>query len=245
VVIDPTHFDAVLFDLDGVLTDTARIHAHCWKRTFDDFLRQRAERTGAPFRPFEIASDYRLHVDGKPRFDGVRDFLRARGISLPEGRPDSPPEEPSICGLGNRKNALVEAAIREQGVDVYPGSIAWVRHLRGQGIRTGVVSSSANCQAVLHAAGIEDLFDVRVDGGVARQLSLRGKPHPETFLEAARRLAMPPERVAVVEDALSGVQAGRAGNFGLVIGVARKDDAEELAREGADLVVHDLGELLP
>lgn len=239
-----THlYDAVLFDLDGVLTDTAQLHAACWKRMFDDFLRRHAERTQRPFQPFEIASDYRLYVDGKPRFDGARDFLRSRDIDLPGGRPDSPPDEESVCGLANRKNAMVNDAIQEGGVETYPDSIEWVRKLRASGIRTAVVSSSSNCEAVLRAAGIEDLFDVRVDGRVAQELSLRGKPHPETFLEAARRLGVEPKRAVVVEDALSGVQAGRDGGFGLVIGIARKGDADELARRGADLVVEDLREL--
>lgn len=242
---DPQRFDAVLFDLDGVLTDTAGIHASCWKRMFDDFLREYAERTGSPFRPFEIASDYRLHVDGKPRFDGVRDFLRARGIDLPEGRPDSPPDEESLWGLANRKNEMVHDVIEKEGVTPYAGSVAWVHHLRASGLRTAVVSSSSNCQTVLRAAALEELFDLWVDGRVAQELSLRGKPHPETFLEASRRLGVDPKRAVVVEDALSGVQAGVDGGFGLVIGVARKGDADDLARQGAHLVVADLGELVP
>jgi len=242
--VTPQRFDAALFDLDGVLTDTARIHAACWKRMFDGFLRRHAAATGTPFRPFD-ASDYRLFVDGRPRFEGVREFLASRGIELPQGRPDAPPDEESVCGLGNRKNDLVREAIRAEGVTPYRGSVAWVEHLRAAGLRCAVVSSSGNCQEVLRVAGIEGLFDARVDGRVAREMGLRGKPDPETFLEAARRLGVGPERAVVIEDALSGVRAGRAGGFGLVVGVARHDDPDELLAAGADLVVRDLAELLP
>jgi alpha,alpha-trehalase len=237
-------FDAVLFDLDGVLTDTARIHAGCWKAMFDAFLRERAQATGEDFRAFEIATDYRLYVDGKPRFDGVRDFLASRGIALPEGAPDAAPGEESVCGLGNRKNELVNVAIAEQGVDAYPGSVALVRRLRDEGVKTAVVSSSTNCETVLVAAKIADLFDTRVDGAVAARLGLPGKPAPDTFLEAARRLGVEPGRAVVVEDAIAGVESGRAGHFGLVVGVARKDDVEALRESGADVVVHDLAELV-
>lgn len=240
----PERFDAVLFDLDGVLTDTAQMHAECWKQMFDDYLRARAERTGSRFEPFEISTDYRLHVDGKPRHEGVRDFLHARKIDLPEGRPDSPADEESICGLANRKNELVNEAIEKGGVKAYEGSVAWVRQLRASGVRTAVVSSSANCEAVLRAAGIAEFFEARVDGRVARELGLKGKPDPETFLVAAQRLAVEPARAVVVEDAISGVQAGHAGGFGLVIGVARKGEPDELARNGAHLVVRDLSELV-
>ncbi len=242
--IVPDRFDAVLFDLDGVLTDTARIHAACWKEMFDAFLRERAERTGDPFQPFDVGDDYRLYVDGKQRFDGVKDFLGSRGIELEEGTPDSTPDEESVWGLANRKNQLVQRAIEEVGVEPYPGSVAWVKELREAGIHTAVVSSSQNCAALLRSAGIADLFEVRVDGGVALELSLKGKPDPATFLEAARMLGVDPKRAVVVEDALSGVQAGRAGAFGLVIGVARKGNVKELAEQGADVVVEDLGELV-
>lgn len=238
-------FDAVLFDLDGVLTDTASIHAGCWKRMFDEFLRDRAKRTGEPLRPFDIEVDYREYVDGKPRFDGVRDFLAARGIELPEGAPDDPPERETVCGLGNRKNDLVEEAIVSGPIEPYEGSVALVRHLRQARIQTAVVSSSANCAAVLEAAKIADLFQARVDGRVLQEQGLPGKPAPDSFLEAARRLGVEPKRAVVVEDAISGVQAGRAGGFGLVVGVDRKGDAEALRRNGADLVVRDLAELLP
>jgi alpha,alpha-trehalase len=237
-------FDAVLFDLDGVLTATAKLHAACWKRLFDEFLERRAAERGEPFRPFEVDSDYLLYVDGKPRFDGVRDFLASREIRLPEGDPDAPPGEESICGLGNRKNEFVNEVLASEGVEAYPGSLAWLRWLRNQGLRTAVVSSSHNCQAVLRSAGISDEFDARVDGGVANRLGLPGKPAPDTFLAAARELGVEPERAVVVEDAIAGVEAGRAGGFGLVIGVDRKGDPRALEEAGAHVVVRDLGELL-
>jgi beta-phosphoglucomutase family hydrolase len=242
--VDLTRFDAVLFDLDGVLTDTARVHAASWKKMFDAFLRQRAEATGDPFHPFEM-DDYRLYVDGKPRYDGVRDFLKSRGIELPEGRPEDPPGRATVCGLGNRKNEMVKEAIKEVGVDAYPGSVALVRYVLDHGLRTAVVSASANCAAVLAAAKIADLFEVRVDGVVLKERQLRGKPEPDSFLEAARQLGVAPSRAVVLEDAISGVQAGRAGAFGLVIGVSRKSDEDALAQNGADVVVHDLAELIP
>jgi beta-phosphoglucomutase family hydrolase len=243
--LSPQRFDAVLFDLDGVLTDTARVHAASWKRMFDAFLRDRAGAGGEPFRAFEIDPDYRLYVDGKPRYDGVRDFLASRGIELPEGSPEDPPELETVCGLGNRKNEMVGEAIASAGVDAYPGSVALVRHVLGRGLRTAVVSASANCAAVLEAAKIADLFEVRVDGVVLERLGLRGKPQPDSFLQAARDLAVEPDRAVVVEDAIAGVQAGRAGGFGLVVGVSRKQDEAALAENGADVVVHDLAELIP
>jgi alpha,alpha-trehalase len=233
-----------LFDLDGVLTATARLHATCWKRMFDEYLEQRAAQTGEPFHPFEIATDYKLHVDGKLRYDGVRSFLASRGIDLPDGDPDDPPERETVCGLGNRKNELVGEFLDSEGVDLYEESIAWVRQVRRQGFAIAVVSASKNCERVLRAAGIDELFDDRIDGVVAAQLGLAGKPAPDTFLEGARRLGVEPDRAVVVEDAVSGVQAGRAGGFGLVIGVDRTGDPDALREGGADLVVGDLGELL-
>jgi beta-phosphoglucomutase family hydrolase len=237
-------FDAVLFDLDGVLTETATVHAACWKRLFDEFLRERSDRTGEPFRPFDPEADYLSHVDGKPREDGVRDFLKSRGIELPDGAPDDPPGTDTVRGLGNRKDQLVNEILESRGVEAYAGSAELVRALRAAGFGTAVVSSSRNCRAVLEAASIADLFDVRVDGEVAAQLGLPGKPRPDTFLAAARDLGVDPERAVVFEDAISGVQAARDGGFGLVIGVARHGDPEELRRNGADLVVDDLAELL-
>ena len=237
-------FDAVLFDLDGVLTDTARTHAKAWKETFDEYLEARAAPTGEPFQPFDIGSDYLRYVDGKPRYDGVRDFLDSRGIELPEGAPDDPPGRETVCGLGNRKNEMVNATIASDGVEAYPSSVALVRQLREAGIRNAVVTSSTNCQTVLRGAKIEDLFETRVDGNDVRELGLAGKPAPDAFLEAARRLGVDPKRAVVVEDAIVGVQAGRAGGFGLVLGVARKDNAAELSENGADVVVKDLQEVL-
>lgn len=243
--IDPQRFDAVLFDLDGVLTATAKVHASCWKRMFDEFLAHRSESSGEPLRAFDPVSDYRRYVDGKPRYEGVRSFLEARGIQLPEGRPDEPANWETICGLGNRKNELISAVLDNEGVEVYPGSLALVRHLHRQGIKTAVVSSSKNCAAVLQAAGMAELFELRVDGEVAARLQLAGKPAPDTFCHAAARLGVEPCRAVVVEDAISGVQAGRAGGFGLVVGVDRHDDADALKAHGADIVVNDLGEMLP
>jgi beta-phosphoglucomutase family hydrolase len=243
-VVTKDRFDAVLFDLDGVLTDTAKIHAACWKEMFDDFLRQRAAENKEPFRPFDIASDYKLYVDGKARFDGVQSFLESRSIHVPYGEPDSPPNNETICGLGNRKNEMVKEAIESEGVEAYEGSVAFVRHLRMQEIKTAVVSASSNCESVLTSAGIADVFDVRVDGEVAARLKLAGKPAPDTFLKAAEELGVAPNRAVVVEDAISGVQAGRDGGFGLVIGVDRKGDPESLWANGADIVVNDLAEML-
>jgi beta-phosphoglucomutase family hydrolase len=237
-------YDAVLLDLDGVLTDTANLHAAAWKQLFDAYLQQRAAEKGEPFRPFEVATDYRLYVDGKPRFDGVRDFLTARGIQLPEGTPDDPPQAETVGGLGNRKNALINEAIEAVGVEPYAGSVKLLHQLRHQGFKLAVVTSSQNCEAVLKAAKLEAFFEVRVDGTIIREQHLAGKPAPDTFLMAAKRLRVEPTRAVVVEDALAGVQAGRQGNFGLVIGVARRGNAEELRHHGAHLVVHDLGELV-
>lgn len=238
--LDP--FDAVLFDLDGVLTSTAVQHFTAWKRVFDDVLRRRVEQRGEPFRPFE-QDDYNRAVDGVPRYDGVRNFLAARGIELDEGTPEDSPDADTVHGLGNRKNELVNAIIRDDGVDAYEGSLRLLRYLRTRGTRTAVVSSSRNCRMVLEAVGITDLFDARVDGVVAAELGLPGKPAPDTFLEAARRLDVPARRAAVIEDAVSGVEAGRRGGFGLVVGVDRVGQADALRDHGADLVVTDLAEL--
>ena len=236
--------DAVLFDLDGVITNTATLHATCWKQMFDAYLRERAERKGEAFRPFDLATDYRLYVDGKPRFDGVRDFLSSRGIQLLEGNRDDPTDLETVHGLGNRKNDLVNRAIAEVGVEPYVGTVQFIDQLRRDGFKIGVVTSSQNCDAVLRAAKLDNLFEVRVDGNTIEAERLGGKPAPDTFLMAARLLGVEPKRTVVVEDAISGVEAGSNGNFGLVIGVARKGNAEELKRHGANLVVADLGELV-
>lgn len=237
-------YDAVLFDLDGVITDTANLHATCWKQMFDEYLRRRATQRGEAFRPFDLTTDYRLHVDGKPRFDGVRDFLASRAIQLPEGSPDDPPAAETVGGLGNRKNELINEIIEEEGVVPYEGSVKLIHQLRDRGFKIAVVTSSQNCTAVLKAAGLEGFFDIRVDGNVIHARQLAGKPAPDTFLMAARLLGVDLARTVVIEDAISGVQAGSNGNFGLVIGVARKGNAEELQRHGAHLVVTDLGELV-
>jgi alpha,alpha-trehalose phosphorylase len=244
-VIPRQRFDAVLFDMDGVVTATAEVHAHAWKKMFDEYLSQRALHRDEPFRPFEIGTDYLLHVDGKPRLAGVHDFLVSRDISLPQGTPDDPPEAETEWGLGNRKNEMVHEVIRTQGVRAFPGSIAVLHRLREQGVRTALVTSSTNAQLTLGAAGVAELFDTCVDGTVAADENLEGKPAPDTYLTAARRLGATADRAVVIEDAISGVQAGRRGNFGLVIGVARGANPDELRRNGADLVVGDLGELLP
>jgi len=236
-------FDAVLFDLDGVLTATAKVHAACWKRLFDEFLEERAAATGEALKPFDIVEDYKRYVDGKLRYEGVRSFLGSRGIDLPEGTPEEPPGNGTICGLGNRKDAMVQNMLEAEGVEVYEGSVKLVEQLRSRGIRTAVVSASKNCKVVLEAARISHLFDQVVDGEVAERLRLPGKPQPDTFLVAAERLGVVPERAVVVEDAISGVQAGRAGGFGLLIGVDRKGDPESLRQGGADIVVRDLSEL--
>jgi beta-phosphoglucomutase family hydrolase len=239
----PTGIGACLFDLDGVLTQTAKVHAAAWKEMFDAYLAERSERRGEPLVPFDVIHDYDEYVDGKPREDGVRSFLESRGIVLPEGEPDDPPTAETVSGLGNRKNELVLDLLR-QGVDVYEGSVRYVRAARDAGLRRAVVTSSKNASEVLEAAGIDDLFDARIDGVVAQREHLKGKPAPDTFLAAARELGVQPARAAVFEDALAGVAAGRAGEFGLVVGVDRVGQADALRAHGADIVVSDLGELL-
>lgn len=235
-------YDAVLFDLDGVVTTTAKVHSACWKRTFDEFLLRRAESAGETFVPFDETRDYLEYVDGKPRLEGVRGFLLSRGIELPEGEEGSSPGEPSVFGLGNRKNEMFTGALESESPGVYATSVDLARGLSRRGFRLAVVSSSRNCRAVMRAAGIDGLFEVTVDGVSAAEKGLRGKPEPDTFLAAAALLASAPERSVVVEDASSGVAAGRRGGFGLVIGVARKDNGDELLASGAHMVVRDLGE---
>jgi len=242
--ISVDRFDAVLFDLDGVITDTAAVHARAWKTMFDAYLRHHAAVTGTAFEPFTIERDYKTYVDGKPRYDGVRSFLQSRGIDLPEGTPADSADAETVCGLGNRKNELVNQLIDDEGVVVYDGSVRLLHQLRDAGVRLAVVSSSKNCVTVLENADLLDMFDARVDGVVAAERGLPGKPAPDTFLSAARDLGTVPERAVVVEDAISGVQAGRAGAFGLVIGVDRDGDPEALRSNGADMVVADLGELV-
>ncbi|HWF71790.1 MAG TPA: beta-phosphoglucomutase family hydrolase [Solirubrobacteraceae bacterium] len=240
----PDTITACLFDLDGVLTETAKVHAAAWKQMFDEYLHERAERTGEPFRAFDDVADYDAYVDGKPRYDGVRSFLESRGIELPQGTPDDPPGKETVDGLGNRKNVLVLELIHTHGVQAYPGSVRYVKAVKAAGVPRAVVSSSANCRDVLRAAGIEDLFDAIIDGVVAEREHLRGKPAPDTFLAGAKALNVEPEHGAVFEDALAGVQAGRAGGFGCVVGVDRVGQREALLAHGADVVVDDLADLL-
>ena len=240
----PDGIRGCLFDLDGVLTKTAKVHDAAWKEMFDGFLRERARQTGEPFVPFDPVKDYEEYVDGKPRADGTRSFLASRGIVLPEGHEDDPPDAQTVYGLSNRKNEIVLKRIRTDGVEAYEGSVRYVRAVRDAGLRRAVVSSSANCHDVLVAAGIEDLFEVRIDGVVAEQEHLRGKPAPDTFLAGARALGLRPNAAVVFEDALAGVAAGRAGGFGFVVGVDRVGQAEALKEHGADIVVTDLADLL-
>jgi beta-phosphoglucomutase family hydrolase len=235
---------ACLFDLDGVLTRTAVVHAAAWKAMFDAYLLERARRTGEAFVPFDAGRDYDAYVDGKPRADGVRDFLASRGITLPDGSPGDPPTAETVAALGVRKNRRVLKLIHERGVAPYAGSVRYVHAVRDAGMRTAVVSSSTNCRDVLLSAGIADLFDERIDGVVAERRGLRGKPSPDTFLEGARAVGVAPSEAAVFEDALAGVEAGHAGHFALVVGVDRVGQAQALAAHGADVVVQDLADLL-
>ncbi len=236
--VDWNDYDAALFDLDGVITPTAEVHMRAWATMFDEFLAGRGIE-----EPY-ADSDYFTYVDGKPRYDGVRSFLESRGIELPEGKLTDPPTAETIAGLGNRKNAVFEQILQTDGVEAYPGSVRLVDALIERGTHVAVVSSSRNARLVLKAAGMIDLFPVIVDGSVAAEHHLAGKPAPDTFLDAARQLDVPRERVVVLEDALSGVAAGRAGRFGLVVGVDRGVGADQLLAKGADLVVDDLAELL-
>jgi len=259
VTIARSRFDAVVFDLDGVVTQTSAVHAAAWKRLFDGYLAERAARAaraGAPsagatgpapandrFRSFDADTDYARYVDGKPRYDGVRDFLASRGIELPPGDPGDAPDAETVCGLGNRKNDLFNAEVREHGVKTYASTVELIRDLHAAGIKVGLMSSSKNTAMVLDVTGLTDLFEVRVDGVVAAEVGLPGKPDPAMYLETVRRLGVDAARSVVVEDALSGVEAGRRGGFGLVIGVDRLDQAEALRKAGADVVVDDLAEV--
>jgi beta-phosphoglucomutase family hydrolase len=240
----PEGITACLFDMDGVLTDTAAVHGSAWKEMFDELLKAEAERTGTRFVPFEVATDYLRYVDGRRRADGVRAFLASRGITVPEGEPDDPPSAETVNGLGNRKNELVLAHIDQDGVKVFEGSRRYVNAVREAGLATAVVSASANTPAVLKVTGLDEHFTVVVDGNVAARDNLPGKPAPDTFLAAAERLGVEPAHAAVFEDALSGVSAGRAGGFGFVVGVDRVGQAQALRAAGADVVVSDLEDLL-
>ncbi len=239
----PPGIVAGLFDLDGVLTSTARLHAAAWAQMFDDYLRARSQRAGHPYRAFE-AGDYNASVDGRPRADGVRVFLASRGIVLPEGSPDDPPRRETVHGLANRKNELLQRLIAEQGVETYPGSVRYLTAARNQGLRRAVVTASANAVTVLRSAGLSDIFEVRIDGVAAAERHLRGKPAPDTFLAAAADLGVPPAQACVFEDSVAGVQAAHDGGLGFVVGVDRVGHADDLLRHGASVVVADLAELL-
>ena len=240
----PPAIVACLFDLDGVLTPTATIHARAWKTVFDSFLEQRAGATGGSFQPFDQVADYDRYVDGKPREDGVRSFLAARHMTLPEGTEDDPPEPETVHGLGNRKDELFLHLLRTEGIEPYEGSVRYLHAVRDAGLKIAVVSSSKNCSEVLRAAHLDGMFDAQVDGVVALEKHLPGKPAPDTYLEAARMLGAAPSQAAVFEDALAGVEAGRAGTFGFVVGVDRAGQAAALREHGAGVVVRDLAELL-
>ena len=248
-LVDLDAYAGWLFDLDGVLTKTADVHAAAWAQTFNAFLVEEETRTGVSYAPFDSVLDYQRYVDGQARADGVRNFFRSRGIELEEGAPNDPPGARSVGGIGNAKNVLLLEVLRNQGIAVYDGAVALVRELRRRGKRVAVVSASENARAALEAGGIVDLFDARVDGEVVRSLQLAGKPAPDSFLEGARELGVDPAGSVVVEDALAGVQAGRSGRFGLVVGVDNHDPsgnlyADALIENGADVVYRDLGDLL-
>ena len=242
VQVRAADYDAVVFDMDGVVTQTASVHQAAWKTLFDEFLRQRATTGGPPFREF-TPNDYLRYVDGKPRYDGVRDFLASRDITLPWGSEGDLPEAETVCGLGNRKNALFQKELHDHGVQVFQSTVALIRELRAAGVHTAIISASKNAGQVLQAGGVQDLFEAQIDGQVAEEQHLPGKPDPAVFLEAARRLGAQPRRAVVVEDAIAGVKAGQAGGFGLVIGIDRGGNAEGLKENGADVVVKDLGEV--
>jgi beta-phosphoglucomutase family hydrolase len=242
----PDHVQACLFDLDGVLTDTASVHNKAWKEMFDAYLRERSERTGEPFVPFDPDEDYAQYVDGRPRADGVRTFLKSRGIELPEGSHDDPPDAETVNGLGNRKNEALLRAIKRDGVTVYEGSRRYLEAAADAGLRRIVVSSSANTAQVLGVTGLDALVEGRIDGVAIEREHLKGKPAPDTFIAGARCAEVEPKNAAVFEDAIAGVEAGRSGSFGFVVGVNRLDEehGRELRAKGADVVVTDLAELL-
>ena len=242
VLLDKDDFDAVLFDMDGVVTRTATLHAAAWKASFDEFLRARAA-PGESFRPFDVEGDYLRYVDGKPRYDGVISFLASRGISLPYGSPGDPAAAMTACGLGNLKELSFQRLLASRGVDIFGSTLDLIRALRAAGIKTGIFSASRHANQILRSANILSLFDGKVDGLDAERLGLPGKPNPATLLELARRLGASPKRAAVVEDAIAGVQAGRAGGFALVVGVNRSGNQGILLENGADVEVKDLSEV--
>lgn len=237
------NFDAVIFDMDGVITKTAVVHSLAWKNMFDEYLRLREKEHGEPFREFTHAQDYLAYVDGRPRYKGVEAFLKSRGINIPFGEPNDAPRKETVCGLGNRKNEFFNKVLEEDGVGVYDSTIKLIQELLARGVKVGVATSSKNCVGILATAGLTSLFETRVDGVVSAELGLNGKPEPDIFTTASDNLGVKYHRAIVVEDAVSGVQAGAKGNFGLIIGVAREDNAHELKSNGADFVVEDLSEV--
>jgi beta-phosphoglucomutase family hydrolase len=239
----PGHlFKAVIFDLDGVVTDTAKLHTTAWKKAFDDYLQYRSRRDGTPFTEFTL-DDYLTYVDGKPRYDGVKSFLESRDINLPYGQPEDTKADETICGIGNSKNDAFRLVLEKNGADVFETTVSLIRELKKNGIHVGVASSSRNCESVLKRAGLLKLFETRVDGVVSAELGLNGKPEADIFLRAASNIGVAPSEAVVVEDAASGVAAGRKGGFGLVLGIAREDNADELLQDGADMVLKDLAEI--
>jgi len=236
-------FDAVIFDLDGVITKTAKTHALAWKKMFDEYLMLRETKYGEKFIEFNPTDDYLAYVDGKPRYNGVKSFLVSRGIEIPFGSPSDPAGAETCCGLGNKKNLAFNEVLNSEGVEIFPSTISLIKELKQAGIRLGVASSSKNCRAVLEKASLSGFFEVRVDGIVSAELGLNGKPEPDIFLKACELLGVKPEKSIVVEDAVSGVQAGARGKFGLTIGIARENNSDELLRAGAQLVVNDIAEI--
>ena len=236
-------FQAVIFDLDGVITKTTLVHSAAWREMFNDYLKYREKKYGEPFREFTHTNDYLKYIDGKPRYNGIESFLESRGIKIPYGDPSDDPGKETVCGLGNKKNLCFNKVLSRDGVKVYESTITLIRKLKKEGIKIGVASSSKNCKAVLERAGLLELFDTRVDGEISALLRLKGKPEPDIFTAACENMECTPDRTVIVEDAVSGVQAGRNGGFGLVIGIAREGNSEELKIKGADIVVEDLSQL--
>jgi beta-phosphoglucomutase family hydrolase len=243
VPLNAREFDAAIFDMDGVVTQTATVHAQAWKRLFDEYLAERVGRGESDLQPFNVDLDYRLYVDGRPRYDGVEAFLKSRGISLPRGKPDDPPGLETICGLGNRKDAYFLEEVGTKGVRPYPGTVRLIQNLKAAGVKAGIFSASRNAASILHAAGVIHLFDERVDGVEAERLGLPGKPRPDMLIALTKRLGATPASTVVFEDAIAGVQAGRAGGFALVIGVNRGGSPGTLTQNGADLEVADLDQV--
>ena len=243
LTVTTKEYDAIVFDLDGVITQTADIHARAWKRMFDDYYAKRGERDGKDYGQMDIETDYRIYLDGKPRYDGVQSFLESRDIDLPWGSPEDNPDLETVCGLGNRKNAEYLSVLKEQGVKPFDDAVEIVKKLRETGYKTAIISSSKNCKQVLEAANMLQMFDARIDGQVAAERNIPGKPAPDVFLTAVKDLGLEPSRAIVVEDAPSGVSAGKAGNFKLVIGLARDGKPDVLKTYGADVVLQSLDQI--